>query len=146
MEAQIPQPSATPYLDELKSTLMVTKTMKDLLEKRIELGMLEMKEKSGWEQNEIKISLIRTRGEIDALTKVVHEKEAYFEKYAMQYAKDAQEMREKLDSILVKAKSMASSNEAIKFILDRDWAAINIKEEFKVAFYKRLKAAIETSK
>ena len=130
----------TPYLDEIKSTLNTTKMMKELLEKRIELGLVEMKDKSEWEQNEMKINLIRTRGEIDVLVKIIAEKEEYFSKYVEQYEKDAVDMRANFETVYKKAMSLKETNKLLKHAIDNaNWTIVNSREEYKVGYYKRLK-------
>tara|TARA_R110000868_G_scaffold46244_5_gene152935 strand:- start:107 stop:544 length:438 start_codon:yes stop_codon:yes gene_type:complete len=129
-----------PYIDDLQASLDVTRMMQECLEKRIELGMNHMKDVSEYEQNEIKILLIRTRGEIDTLKKVISEKEDYFKKYIEEYEKDVEEMNKNYDSVIQTAHAKKEGNKLLKHTMeDAKWDVINSTEQYKVAIYKRIK-------
>jgi hypothetical protein len=132
--------SQRPYIDDLQASLDVTRMMQELLEKRIELGMSHMNTLSDYEKNEVKILLIRTRGEIDSLKKIISEKEEYFTKYVAEYEKDVAEMNANYDSTLQLAYAKKETNKVLKHTLeDAKWDLINSKEQYKVSIYKRLK-------
>ena len=85
------------YLEELKTTLASHKEMLGLLEKRIELLSYNIshdtyKSDEAYAKNEDKITIIRTRGEINTLKAIIQEKEKYFEKYAKQFEVEKAEM------------------------------------------------------
>jgi len=130
----------TSYLDEMTKTLNDHKIMYQLLNKRIELSEKEIEGLSEYQKNEVRISVIRTKTELNVLGKVIKEKENYFKNYFEQYTKDLEDMNNNYDAIFKLANTKKSSNLALKNLLDNaNWQLINSKDEFKVAMYNKIK-------
>ena len=134
----------TPYIEELKATLNATKSIKDMLEKRIELGMNKINDlQDEYEQNELKILLVKTRHEIETLQRILHEKETYFEKFYKQHEEDAKEMNKNWSSVMAQAVAMKNTNEVMKFLIEKTkWDLVESNEEYKIAVYKRIKKTL----
>ena len=73
--------SSTPYLDKLIKTLDTTKELVRLHEQKIIIASLEPFDKVAYENIEIKISCLKSEGEINTLKRVILEKEDYFQNY-----------------------------------------------------------------
>ncbi len=140
------------YLEELKTTLASHKEMLGLLEKRIELLSYNIshdtyKSDEAYAKNEDKITIIRTRGEINTLKAIIQEKEKYFEKYAKQFEVEKAEMELNFDSLLklVKVKSL-KDNKLDSIMKNVNMEKVNSSVETKLGFYKTMKSFLSDKK
>jgi hypothetical protein len=136
------------YLEELKMTLSSHKEMLGLLEKRIELLSYNTYG-SGEEyaQNEDKITIIRTKGEINTLKAIIYEKEKYFEKYAKQFEVEKAEMELNFDNLVKQVKIKRLKDDKLDAIMKNvDMEKVNSSVETKLGFYKTMKSFISDKK
>jgi hypothetical protein len=135
--------SSTPYLDKLIKTLETTKELVRLHEQKIIIALLEPFDKVAYENIEIKISCLKSEGEINTLKKVILEKEDYFKNYYTIWEKDSIEMKDNFENVLTKCKELAEINDNLKNTLNNiDFAQIELNKEAKVYIYKRLKGLL----
>jgi hypothetical protein len=135
--------SLTPYLDKLIKTLDTTKELVRLHEQKIIIALLEPFDKVAYENIEIKISCLKSEGEINTLKKVILEKEDYFKNYYTIWEKDSIEMKDNFENVLTKCKELAETNDNLKNTLNNiDFTQIELNKEAKVYIYKRLKGLL----
>jgi hypothetical protein len=135
--------SSTPYLDKLIKTLETTKELVRLHEQKIIIALLEPFDKVAYENIEIKISCLKSEGEINTLKKVILEKEDYFKNYYTIWEKDSIEMKDNFENVLTKCKELAETNDNLKNTLNNiDFTQIELNKEAKVYIYKRLKGLL----
>ena len=135
--------SSTPYLDKLIKTLETTKELVRLHEQKITIALLEPFDKVAYENIEIKISCLKSEGEINTLKKVILEKEDYFKSYYTIWEKDSIEMEDNFENVLTKCTELAETNDNLKNTLNKiDFTQIELNKEAKVYIYKRLKGLL----
>ena len=135
--------SSTPYLDKLLKTLETTKELIRLHEQKIIIASLEPFDKVAYDKIEIKISCLKSEGEINSLKKVILEKEDYFQNYYTIWEKDSIEMQDNFENVLTKCKELADTNDNLKNTLNKiDFTQIELNKEAKVYIYKRLKGLL----
>ena len=135
--------SSTPYLDKLIKTLDTTKELVRLHEQKIIIASLEPFDKVAYENIEIKISCLKSEGEINTLKRVILEKEDYFQNYYTIWEKDSIEMQDNFENVLTKCKELAETNDNLKNTLNKIYfTQIELNKEAKVYIYKRLKGLL----
>jgi phenylalanyl-tRNA synthetase alpha subunit len=131
------------YLNDLKSTIQTQIDLLDCLKKRIEINEAKKSESSltNEELNEIFISTIKTKFEVETLTNIIKEKESYFEKYAKNFEKELNEANTNWDVVIAKAKQQLPKNPNLKPYLDaiERIGDVNTDLDKKVFIYKRIK-------
>jgi hypothetical protein len=130
------------YLEELQSTLDVSKTMLKCLQTRIELLSLnDYGVGEEYAKNEDKITMIKTQGEINTLRSIIAEKEKYFEKYAKQFEIEKAEMDLNFDKMfkMIKIKRLKDAK-LHNYMKQVDMDKVNSSSETKLAFYKTMKS------
>jgi hypothetical protein len=133
-----------PYLKVLQDTLKAHKTLLECLEKRMTLIHIDYATKNEYEKNEIEITKIKTKTEIDAVKGVIKKREEYFDIFMKQFVLDAEDMEKNYDSILEKVKSNQNKITGAKDLLYAvNWKAVEENIEVKIALYKRLKDLIK---
>ena len=151
-----PQPKDHPYLDNLQKTLERQKKLLEHLELRRVILLDILKEKPDnlyandtprydtLRYNDYEITLIETEGRIESQKRSVKEKEQYFIKFIQQFAIDLKDCEKFFDTVVEKAKKMATSNKRIKDIVDSiNWSNVDTNDEVKVALFKRLVSEIK---
>lgn len=129
-----------PYLTVLESQLKTAKLKKQLLENRINFLENKNLSESCHEYNEDQITILDTKSQISALTRVIKEKDAYFIKFLKQFIEDCDEMESNFDRIKKEAYKKAETDPAIKDFLARIfWDNLENNIESKVEFYKLIK-------
>lgn len=129
-----------PYLTVLESQLKTAKLKKQLLENRINFLENKNLSESCHEYNEDQITILDTKSQISALTRVIREKDAYFIKFLKQFIEDCDEMESNFDRIKKEAYKKAETDPAIKDFLARIfWDNLENNIESKVEFYKLIK-------
>ena len=129
------------YLQELQSTLDTSKEMLGLLEKRIELLSIKDNSYSEYEDNENKINIIKTQGEINTLRSIIFEKEKYFEKFAKQFEVEKAEMESNFDTLIKKIKIKRVDDLKLNSMMyGVDMEKVLSSVETKLAFYKTIKS------
>jgi len=129
------------YLEELQSTLDTSKEMLGLLNKRIEI----LTNKNNWfneyETNEDKITIVKTKGEINTLRSIIFEKEKYFEKFAKQFEIEKAEMEINFDKLLKDVKIKRLKDDKLDNLMKGvDMEKVLSSVETKLAFYKTIKS------
>lgn len=133
-----------PYIKNLQETLSTHKKMLDCLEKRLVLIHTDYATKNEYEKNEIEITKIRTHGEIDALKKVIKQREDYFEKYMQKFIIDLEDCNNNYENVLAKAKKISITDEELKHFLSLvNWKNVDENTEVKIKFYQKLKDLIK---
>ena len=131
------------YLNKLMDTIKDTIEMRDRLQFRndsLNKMLLQVDKYSDYELNEFRITIMKTKNEIDVLNKVITEKENYFKNYAAEYEKDLDETNKNYDSLIQKAKALQNTRIDIGQALNTvKWDLQKESEEARVFFYKRLK-------
>jgi hypothetical protein len=132
------------YLEELQSTLDTSKEMLGLLNKRIEI----LTNKNNWfneyETNEDKITIVKTKGEINTLRSIIFEKEKYFEKFAKQFEIEKAEMEHNFDNLLKQVKIKRLKDDKLENLMkDVDMEKVLSSVETKLAFYKTIKSFLK---
>jgi hypothetical protein len=131
------------YLKSLMDSIKETIEMRDRLNFRIKAINEKIKNNRDYDEydiNEFHITLIKTQGEVNALTRVINEKQEYFKNYAEEYQRDLKECNVNYDAVVEKAKLVKSKRPDIANALDTvKWDIQKNNEEAKVFFYKRLK-------
>jgi O6-methylguanine-DNA--protein-cysteine methyltransferase len=129
------------YLEVLQETMQPMKYMLSYLEQRIKFidGDLES-DMSKREKNEMRIMKLKTLQEIDALKKILHQKNEYFRNYAAQFEQDLKEARKNFKETVKKCWVVAESNEPLMKLMK----AANFKEaetnnEVLVIMYNKFK-------
>ena len=130
------------YLQELQSTLDTSKEMLELLNNRVAF-LSVYSHKSPYQINEDKIALLKTKGEINTLRSIIHEKEKYFEKYAKQHEVEVAEMelnyKKLLDMVNIRKKTDNKLNQLLSRV---SMEAVESDIDKKLAFYKTMKSFI----
>jgi hypothetical protein len=130
------------YLQELQSTLDTSKEMLELLNNRVAF-LSVYSHKSPYQINEDKIALLKTKGEINTLRSIIHEKEKYFEKYAKQHEVEVAEMelnyKKMMDMVNIRKKNDDKLNQLLSRV---SMEAVESDIDKKLAFYKTLKSFI----
>ena len=133
-----------PYLKVLQDTLKVQKTLLECLEKRMTLIHIDYATKNEYEKNEIEITKIKTKTEIDAVKGVIKKREEYFDSFMKQFVLDAEDMDKNYDSILEKVKTNQNKITGAKDLLYAvNWKAVEENIEVKINLFKRLKDLIK---
>jgi hypothetical protein len=131
------------YLKSLMDSIKETIEMRDRLNFRIKAINEKIKNNRDYDEydiNEFHITIIKTQGEVNALTRVINEKEEYFKNYAKEYEKDLKETNLNYNAIIEKAKLVKDKRKDIANALDTvKWDIQKNSEEARVFFYKRLK-------
>jgi hypothetical protein len=128
------------YLEELQSTLDTSKEMLELLNNRVAF-LSVYSHKSPYQINEDKIALLKTKGEINTLRSIIHEKEKYFEKYAKQHEVEVAEMELNYKKLLDMVNIRKKTDDKLNQLLGRvSMEAVESDIEKKLAFYKTLKS------
>jgi len=132
------------YLEELQSTLDTSKEMLSLLAKRIELLSKKDNLYSEYEDNENKINIIKTQGEINTLRSIVFEKEKYFEKFAKQFEIEKAEMELNFDEMLKQIKIKRLKDNKLDYLIkSANMEKVLSSVETKLAFYKTIKSFLK---
>jgi len=132
------------YLEELQSTLDTSKEMLSLLAKRIELLSKKDNSYSEYEDNENKINIIKTQGEINTLRSIVFEKEKYFEKFAKQFEIEKAEMELNFDEMLKQIKIKRLKDNKLDYLIkSANMEKVLSSVETKLAFYKTIKSFLK---
>ena len=135
------------YLEQLKETLQIQKTLLSCLEAKIDFNKAKISSISAGEEekNDAQIVVIKTNAEIETLKKTIAEKEKYFHNYAKHFEKDLEETNLNWDSVISKARLELQKKPMIQPYLD----AINNVEldvlndlDKKVFIFKRVKALL----
>ena len=155
-----------PYAKRLEATLETQKEMQACLEARLQMldatieeynkttegyykssettqvGSVNIpSEAQRYEINEARILCIKTKGELDVLKRVIHEKQTYFDNFVQQHEKDWEEVQKRWDITIKIAKT--SINPGVKKLMDNiRWDVIEADEEVKIGVYKALKKYI----
>jgi len=133
-----------PYLKVLQDTLKIHKTLLECLEKRMTLIHIDYATKNEYEKNEIEITKIKTKTEIDAVKGVIKKREEYFDSFIKQFVLDAEDMDKNYDSILEKVKTNQNKITGAKDLLYAvNWKAVEENIEVKINLFKRLKDLIK---
>ena len=133
-----------PYIKNLQETLSTHKKMLDCLEKRLVLIHTDYATKNEYEKNEIEITKIRTHGEIDALKKVIKQREDYFENYMQKFVIDLEDCNNNYENVLAKAKKISTTDKELKHFLSLvNWKNVDENTEVKIKFYQKLKDLIK---
>ena len=128
------------YLEELQSTLDTSKEMLELLNNRVAF-LSVYSHKSPYQINEDKIALLKTKGEINTLRSIIHEKEKYFEKYAKQHEVEVAEMELNYKKLLDMVNIRKKTDDKLNQLLSRvSMEAVESDIDKKLAFYKTLKS------
>jgi hypothetical protein len=128
----------------LQDTLKVHKTLLECLEKRMTLIHIDYATKNEYEKNEIEITKIKTKTEIDAVKGVIKKREEYFDSFMKQFVLDAEEMEKNYDSILDRIKTNQNKITGAKDLLYAvNWKAVEENIEVKINLFKRLKDLIK---
>lgn len=128
------------YLKQLQDTLFVHKKLLDCLEKRMVLIHSNYSEKNEYEKNEIEITKIKTQGEIDAIKRVIENREEYFRNYIKVFVKDAEEMEKNFDSVLKEVTEKKHKIKNAEQILNSiNWKNVEQYIEVKIKIYQRLR-------
>jgi hypothetical protein len=130
------------YLQELQSTLDTSKEMLELLNNRVAFLRVSS-HKSPYQINEDKITLLKTKGEINTLRSIIHEKEKYFEKYAKQHEVEVAEMELNYKKLLDMVNIRKKTDDKLNQLLSRvSMEAVESDIDKKLAFYKTMKSFI----
>jgi hypothetical protein len=130
------------YLQELQSTLDTSKEMLELLNNRVAFLRVSS-HKSPYQINEDKITLLKTKGEINTLRSIIHEKEKYFEKYAKQHEVEVAEMELNYKKLLDMVNIRKKTDDKLNQLLGRvSMEAVESDIDKKLAFYKTMKSFI----
>jgi hypothetical protein len=130
------------YLQELQSTLDTSKEMLELLNNRVAFLRVSS-HKSPYQINEDKIALLKTKGEINTLRSIIHEKEKYFEKYAKQHEVEVAEMELNYKKLLDMVNIRKKTDDKLNQLLSRvSMEAVESDIDKKLAFYKTMKSFI----
>jgi hypothetical protein len=130
------------YLQELQSTLDTSKEMLELLNNRVAF-LTVSSHKTPYQINEHKITLLKTKGEINTLRSIIHEKEKYFEKYAKQHEVEVAEMELNYKKLLDMVNIRKKTDDKLNQLLSRvSMEAVESDIDKKLAFYKTLKSFI----
>ncbi len=135
-------PQNHPYMKTLQDTLTPTKQKLECLEQRVMfLGLVVDDELAlPYDKNEAKIKIIETKSEIEALKRVIREKEAYFMKFMAQYIEDLDEVDSNFDSVVSQAKKQAETDVVLSDLLAKiHWEGLEQNNEAKIYFYKQIK-------
>ena len=128
------------YLQELQSTLDTSKEMLELLNNRVAFLRVSS-HKSPYQINEDKITLLKTKGEINTLRSIIHEKEKYFEKYAKQHQVEVAEMELNYKKLLDMVNIRKKTDDKLNQLLSRvSMEAVESDIDKKLAFYKTMKS------
>lgn len=131
------------YLKSLNDSIKDTLEMRDRLvfrNNKLEERFKQVNKYDDYELNEFRILMLKTQGEINALNKVINEKQEYFKNYASEYEKDLKECNVNYDAIIEKAKLVKNKRSDIANALNTvKWDVQKENEEARVFFYKRLK-------
>ena len=131
------------YLKSLNDSIKDTLEMRDRLvfrNNKLEERFKQLNKYDDYELNEFRILMLKTQGEINALNKVINEKQEYFKNYASEYEKDLKECNVNYDSVIEKAKLVKNKRSDIANALNTvKWDVQKENEEARVFFYKRLK-------
>ena len=131
------------YLKSLNDTIKDTIEMRDRLvfrNNKLEEKFKQVGKYDDYELNEFRILMLKTQGEINALNKVINEKQEYFKNYASEYEKDLKECNVNYDAVIEKAKLLKNKRSDIANALNTvKWDVQKENEEARVFFYKRLK-------
>lgn len=136
--------SSTPYLEKMLSSLDDAKQLLKLHEEKIKVATLKpLNWKDKYDEIEIKISCMKSIGEINSIKKVILEKESYFKSYYTQWEKDTAEMSVNFENVFAKCVELSKTNENLKEKIDKiDMNFIETNLEAKVYIYRRLKGLI----
>lgn len=132
----------TPYIDTLKATLKNQTNLLFFLEQRVIYLNTEIADckSPNYHTNEAAISIIKTQAEIETLKKVLAEKTAYFEKYAVNFEAEYGEMERKYDKLIENAYLRAAKNPVLKTMLEKvNKEALKNDKEARLFFYKKVK-------
>lgn len=131
------------YLKSLNDSIKDTLEMRDRLvfrNNKLEERFKQVNKYDDYELNEFRILMLKTQGEINALNKVINEKQEYFKNYASEYEKDLKECNVNYDAVIEKAKLLKNKRSDIANALNTvKWDVQKENEEARVFFYKRLK-------
>jgi hypothetical protein len=135
--------SSTPYLDKLLSTLNSAKELVKLHEEKIKIANAIPFDKIAYKIIEIKISCLKSAGEIISLNRLINEKEEYFKNYYAIWEKNSIEMENDFDNVLNQCKKLTENNTNLKNIISNiDYKQLESNKEYKVFIYKRLKGLL----
>jgi hypothetical protein len=135
--------SSTPYLDKLLETLESIKKLVRLHEEKIKIASTEPFDRLAYDNVEIKISCIKSEGEVNTLKRVISEKEDYFRDYYANWEKDSLEMDNNFNDVFSKCMELSKNNENLKSTLNKiDMSKIESNREAKVYVYRRLKGLL----
>lgn len=135
--------SSTPYLDKLLETLESIKELVRLHEEKIKIASIEPFDRLAYDNIEIKISCIKSEGELNTLKRVISEKEDYFKDYYANWEKDSLEMDNNFNDVFSKCMELSKNNENLKSALSKiDMSKIEYNREAKVYVYRRLKGLL----
>lgn len=140
MKQQI-NPANHPYMKTLQDKLTPAKQKLECLEKRIVfIQEGDMITGTPYQKNEAMILLIETREKIEAIKRIIKEKEAYFLKFMAQYIEDMDEIDSNFDNVVARARKQAETDEALAEFLGKIfWENLNKNTESKIYFYKQIK-------
>lgn len=144
MEKKQIKPINHPYMDKLQSTLNEYKYKLSCLEKRLVLIDHDSANASDYELNEKELIKIKTKGEIDILSRIIKLKEEYFIKYFKTMSVELDDMEKNYDKILNKAKSQRRKNKAIDNLMSTIKVdVLKVNDEVKLHYYKAIKQALK---
>ena len=104
--------SKFPHLVSVNQSIVTTKKMIDLLNKRKLLINEDLSSKSDYEKNEIEITIIKTDIELSKSHKSLNDKETYFKEYVTLTTKYIDEVNEKYDALVERANSYKITGQA----------------------------------
>lgn len=137
---------ASEYIKSVKESMEITQEMIELLEKRIKLANDEIKNKSEYDANELRITIHKTKSEIITLKKVFSEKHRYYNAYSSQFQKDYDEVEEKFSWLMKRAHLNRQGNEKLdKFLSSIDMKAIEENPQTKIYVYKQIREFLKST-
>jgi hypothetical protein len=149
IDTEAKQQKRHPYADKLNNSLKIHRRKLALLERKKALlnelypenKILEIPEENFQEELkyvEAQLLKLATQGEIDALKKVIHEKERYFNGYMDQFEKDVADMEKhwKVTLDLAKKSVKPQIQELLSTVV---MERVMEDDEKKIAFYKTLR-------
>jgi hypothetical protein len=135
---------AEKYLAKMRASVDDVKEMISLLERRIELGNIEMQTKSEYEANEIQIHLIKTTREIQSLQNLYNEKLQYYEKYSKEFLIDYEDCENNFDRIIDIARKKQREIGSLYAIMSRmDFNKVTSNIQTKITIYKKIKSILD---
>jgi len=134
---------AKEHLAKMRASVEDVKEMISLLERRIELGNIEMQNKSEYEANEIQINLLKTAREIKSLSNLYQEKLNYYEKYSKEFLIDYEDCEKNFDKLIETARLKQKEIVALYALMSKlDLNKLRSNLQAKITIYQKIKAIL----